>query len=95
MKIYIILAACGAILAGVIALALWAYDAGKQAERAAMAEKIAEYQKSQRVLIEKLEEANAKERIIYRTKVKTVRVAADPTGCLDTPIVNDVLEQLR
>lgn len=93
MRIYLIIGAVVAVLGAFSGLLIMTYQAGKQAERASHLAQIEEYRASQRFLLDKLSEEQAKERIVYKTKVRTIREA---TGdCLDTAIPAPIINELR
>ncbi len=89
MKTYIYIAAFLAF----IAFTWGMINVGKKLERSASQAAIIEYQQKEAKLIAKLEDARKERRIIYRDKIKVIEKA---TGqCLDTPLPDTILKQLR
>jgi len=95
VKFYIYLAVLGALAIGGVIYTYWIYDMGRNAEKARNAMIIEEYRDNQKRLVERLEEANAKERIVVRERIKTVRTAVDPSGCADQRIPDSILNGLQ
>jgi len=93
MKLYFIIAAIVASLGVLGGTAYFAYDYGKESEKARTAAQIEEYRDNQKLLIDKLAKAQAHERIIVKTKIKTIRKVID--DCAASPIHSTILEQLR
>jgi len=86
------LAAAGLAIVG---LTISAYHYGKLSERDAVHRGIVKYQQREAELINQLEAAKHDREIIYRDRIKTVKVAADPTGCADTRMPDGILERVR
>ena len=94
MKFYLWVAAAGALAIGFVIYTYYVYDVGRATERARLAAKVEEMRENQKQLVEKLEAAHAKERIVVKERIKIVRAAADD-GCLDKRIPDSVLNQLH
>ena len=74
---------CGILL---IAVGYFSYNAGADSIRAEMIEAVADAESREKVVVKEVIKWKEKERIVYRDKVKTIRMAADPTGCLDSDL---------
>ncbi len=59
------------------------YQAGADAERARSAVAIAEAQGREVIKVKEVIKWKERIKVVYRDKIKTIRLAADPTGCLD------------
>ncbi len=90
------IAAMVAILAG--GAAWLAYAAGERAGIAQRdlqnAEKLAEYRSREVELVDELNKAGAKIKVVYRDRIKVIREAAGD-DCLDRVVPGDIVEQLR
>lgn len=84
------------IIVAVIA-GLWyhGYTYGKDSVEHEYQKKALEYQAAMRHLGDEYEKAKAERQIVTKTKVKTIYVEADPTGCADAPALSGVLGALR
>lgn len=84
------------ILAGVVALAgiaLWrtyamGYSAGADAVTVAYAASMAAAQANEQETVKEVIKWKIKREVVYRDRIKEIKVAADPTGCLDTGLVD-------
>ena len=81
-----------AIIVGVLLLVMagiaWkihdaGYQAGVDSEKATSAVAIAQAQGREVVKVKEVILWKEKIKVVYRDKIKTIRLAADPTGCLD------------
>ena len=93
MKFYFIIASVVILLIAISGTAYFAFDYGKESERARTAAQIEEYRDNQKLLIDKLAKAQANEGIIVKTKIKTIRQVID--DCAASSIHPDILKQLR
>lgn len=93
MKIYVYFGALVVLLGGLGVGGYVLYKAGADSVRANLAAQIEQYRDTQRRLVERLEESNAKERIVTREKIKVVRQVVD--NCADNPINPAILRELH
>ena len=75
------------LLSALVGIAWKVHDAGYQAgvdsEKAASARAIAQAQAREVIKVKEIILWKEKIKVVYRDKIKTIRLAADPTGCLD------------
>lgn len=71
------------------------YTAGRDANQAAMARAVEIYQQEANRAWHELEEARGRIRAEYRDRIRIMRQAVDPTGCLDQRLPDDILRVLR
>ena len=80
-----------AIIVGVLLLAMagiaWqihdaGYQAGVDSEKAASGLAVAQAQSREVIKVKEVILWKEKIKVVYRDKIKTIRLAADPTGCL-------------
>ena len=79
------------VLLSALAGAIWkvhdaGYQAGEDAERARSAVVIAEAQAREVIKVKEVIKWKERIKVVYRDKIKTIRVAEDPTGCLDADL---------
>jgi hypothetical protein len=93
--------AAGLLAAALVATAgVWwhGYRTGKVAERTALElrhnQAMQRARDQQEALADELERAKGQRTIVYRDRVRTVQVAADPSGCGDVPIPDSVRDAL-
>lgn len=82
MKQYIYLG----VLLALIATHAWAYFAGRNAVARREQIAAATFKARESVLMQQLQDAQAKREVVYRDRIHTVEVAPDPSGCLDAPV---------
>ena len=92
---YLYIAAAAGFLAAISVTGYFAYSAGIDHERAKNANAIDKEKVVQLERIAELEKQKAKVAIVYREKIKVVREVADPTGCSDSNMPDDLFKQLR
>ena len=71
------------------------FNAGGDYVRAQMSEGIERERRNQAEKVESLIELTKAKKVIYRDKIRYIKTATDPTGCLDTTIPADILSKLR
>jgi len=94
-KVYIIGGLLIAGIIGLIASHLFMYQAGKDAVLADQTELLKEKDRKIVELQTELENEAQKIKVVYRDKIKTIRTAADPSGCADAVVAPDILQQLE
>ncbi|KPL27474.1 MAG: hypothetical protein AMJ72_08800 [Acidithiobacillales bacterium SM1_46] len=72
-----------------------AYDYGKLGEREAVARAVVAHQAREAELLGELETERKKVRVEYRERIKVVKAAADPAGCIDRKLPPALLQSLR
>jgi hypothetical protein len=83
---YKILAIVGVLIVSHAGTAYYANKSGYNDCRAETAEAIAESTEDDHVKSNEVIKWKIEEKVIYRDRVQEVKVAADPTGCLDTDL---------
>jgi len=85
------------VLTGCIGIGAFLYGAhyGKASEKARYSALQAKYNEQGNQLADAVNKANQKARIVYRTKIRTVHDAKDPTKCADSVISQPILSQLQ
>lgn len=85
------------IIGAAVIAAVWYHGNhhGKQSVHLEYQEKAIEYQEAMSVVADELDKAQKEKTIEVKTKVKTIYVEADPTGCADARPIDGVLNALR
>ena len=84
----------GAIFA-LIAYGYFMFDAGRNSILSNQAELLKEKDRKIVKLQQELENETGKVRTVYRDRIQTIRGAADPSGCADTDLPPEFLQQLE
>lgn len=84
-----------ALIAATGAVYWLGYTNGKAAQAEAQQEAIQELTEAQAKAVDALKEEQLKREHQLRSKVRTIYVEEDSTGCADAPALNGVLEGLR
>ena len=92
-KLYLYGALALAVCTALLASHWFMYNAGKDKVLASQAELLKEKDRRIVKLQTELEDEQEEIKIIYRDRIKTIRTAPDPTGCADTTIPDDILQQ--
>jgi len=83
------------VIFGLIAGGAFLYRAGQNSVLASQAELLKEKDRRIAKLQQELEDETGKVKIVYRDRIKTIRNAPDPSGCADTDVAPDILQQLE
>ena len=94
-KLYLYALGAALVLAGWLGSLWFAYGAGKDKILADQAELLKEKDRRIIELQAELEDEQQKIKVVYRDKIRTIRTAADPSGCADAPVAPDILQQLK
>jgi len=94
-KMYFYFFAAAAVAGLFVWYSLFLYNAGKNAILADQAELLKEKDRKIVKLQQELEDETGKVRIVYRNRIQTIRGAVDPSGCADSPVTPDILQQLE
>lgn len=84
--------------ASVFGLVWWSYfmyDKGIDTERARQAVLIEEAKNEERVKVEEVIKYRDKIKVVYRDRIKKIKVAQDPTGCADTTLGDMGFSRMR
>jgi hypothetical protein len=85
-----------ALVVGMIAaVAFFSYRAGRDHVLAQQAELLKEKDRRIAQLQTELETDQDKIKVVYRDKIRTIRTAADTSGCADTRAPDDILRQFE
>jgi len=85
-----------ALIVGVIAaVAFFSYRAGRDHVLAQHAELLKEKDRRIAQLQTELETDKETIKVVYRDKIRTIRTAADISGCADTRAPDDILQQFE
>ena len=95
MRLYFILGAAIAFMGIAIGAYISGYKHGENGQIAKYESLKSKYEDQGQKLADAVEKSNQQARIVYRTKIEKVKVANDPTKCLDTPIPDSVISELR
>ena len=82
-----------AVVAVIAAVAFFSYRAGRDHVLATQAELLKEKDRRIAQLQTELETDQAKIKVVYRDKIRTIRTTSDATGCADTRAPDNILQQ--
>ena len=88
MKLYVYLASGLVILALLAGGAWFSYRSGVNHERAEQAANRDKEAKKDEKKVEKVIQYKEKIKVVYRDKIKRIKVAQDPTGCADVKLTD-------
>lgn len=74
------------VLAVIAVTAYFGYQAGADSIRADLADALAKAGELENKKVNEVIKWKEKEKVVYRDRIQKIKVAADPTGCLDTDL---------
>lgn len=83
---YVILAIAASVLLGCWRYGEMRYTAGADAVTAAYAASLAAEVKKEQADVKEIIKWKERQVIVYRDKIKEIKIAADPSGCIDLPL---------